>query len=121
MGGGPLDASCVAEDGRLSGLAPQGAGPRNGPGGIGAGPHRRGRETATSLCFVSKPKPDPGQSAGRKEPSAAGGHDNVLAGLEAAWERWASGIEVSDAKLRSLLRGAFAAGFEAGHDAATRR
>lgn len=66
---------------------------------------------------MSKPSDQP---AGRTKP-AAGGDDKVLAGLEAAWERWASGIEVSDAKLRSLLRGAFAAGFEAGHDAATRR
>jgi hypothetical protein len=70
---------------------------------------------------MSKPKPGPDQPAGREDPSGARGDDKVLAGLEAAWERWASGIEVSDAKLRSLLRGAFAAGFEAGHDAATRR
>ena len=39
----------------------------------------------------------------------------MLAGLEAAWERWVSGIEVADARLRSLLRAAFAAGYEAGH------
>lgn len=44
-----------------------------------------------------------------------GGEDAVLAGLEAAWERWVSGIEVADARLRSLLRAAFAAGYEAGH------
>ena len=69
---------------------------------------------------MSRPKPDADKPPGRKDP-AAGGHDKVLAGLEAAWERWVSGIEVSDAKLRSLLRGAFAAGFEAGHDAASRR
>ena len=66
---------------------------------------------------MAKPKPDADQPAGR----ASSGQDKVLTGLEAAWERWSSGIEVSDAKLRSLLRGAFAAGFEAGHDAATRR
>ena len=46
-----------------------------------------------------------------------GGDDAVRVGLEAAWERWVSGIEVADARLRSLLRAAFAAGYEAGHDA----
>jgi len=57
--------------------------------------------------------PDP-RGAGRR---SGRGHDPVLAGLEAAWERWVSGIEVADARLRSLLRAAFAAGYEAGHDA----
>jgi len=50
-----------------------------------------------------------------------GGEDAVLASLEAAWERWVSGIEVADARLRSLLRAAFAAGYEAGHDAGPSR
>lgn len=70
---------------------------------------------------MSKPKPSPDKPAGRKSPAGPDGDDKVLAGLEAAWERWATGIEVSDAQIRSLLRAAFAAGFEAGHDAATRR
>lgn len=60
----------------------------------------------------------PGDSTrSRGEPRRPnGGEDAVLAGLEAAWERWVSGIEVADARLRSLLRAAFAAGYEAGHD-----
>ena len=57
--------------------------------------------------------PDP--SGARRR--SVGGHDAVLADLEAAWERWVSGIEVADGRLRSLLRAAFAAGYEAGHDA----
>ena len=69
---------------------------------------------------MSMSKPDADQPAGRPRPSS-GDHDEVLAALEAAWERWVSGLEVGDAKLRSVLRGAFAAGYEAGYDAATRR
>ena len=60
----------------------------------------------------------PGDSTNpRAEPRRrnGGGDDAVLADLEAAWERWVSGIEVADARLRSLLRAAFAAGYEAGH------
>ena len=49
-------------------------------------------------------------------------HDalRVLGELEAAWERWARGNSSGDARIVSLLRAAFAAGYEAGHDDAHR-
>ena len=36
--------------------------------------------------------------------------------LEAAWERWVHGNPPLDARTSSLLRAAFAAGYQAGHD-----
>ena len=45
-----------------------------------------------------------------------GDRDRVLGKLEAAWARWASGNPSDDARIVSLLRAAFAAGYEAGHD-----
>lgn len=45
-----------------------------------------------------------------------GDPDEVLAELEAAWARWVSGNPSDDARVVSLLRAAFAAGYEAGHD-----
>jgi hypothetical protein len=47
-----------------------------------------------------------------------GDPDEVLAELEAAWARWVSGNPSDDARVVSLLRAAFAAGYEAGHDEA---
>jgi len=38
--------------------------------------------------------------------------------LEAAWEQWVRGNPPVDARTSSLLRAAFAAGHQAGHDAA---
>ena len=52
---------------------------------------------------------------------APGDRDEVLAELEAAWARWASGNASDDARIVSLLRAAFAAGYEAGHDDADRK
>ena len=63
------------------------------------------------------PKRDPD----RPDPRPQGTSDEVLAGLESAWEGWIRSIQVMDAATRSLLRAAFAAGYEAGHDAGRRR
>ena len=46
-----------------------------------------------------------------------GGRDDVLRELDPEWARWASGNPSDDARIGSLLRAAFAAGYEAGHDA----
>jgi len=43
--------------------------------------------------------------------------DELLLELEAAWEQWVHGNPPSDAQTSSLLRAAFAAGYQAGHDA----
>jgi hypothetical protein len=43
--------------------------------------------------------------------------DEVLRELEAAWEQWVRGNPPGDARTSSLLRAAFAAGYQAGHDA----
>ena len=45
-----------------------------------------------------------------------GDRDRVLGELEAAWESWLRGNPSGDARIVSLLRAAFAAGYEAGHD-----
>ena len=45
---------------------------------------------------------------------------NVMRELEAAWERWLRGNPSDDARIVSLLRAAFAAGYEAGHGNASR-
>jgi hypothetical protein len=47
-----------------------------------------------------------------------GSPDELLRELEAAWEQWIRGNPPSDAQTTSLLRAAFAAGYQAGHDAA---
>jgi len=54
------------------------------------------------------PAPQPGDHAHE---------DKVLRELEAAWERWVHGNPPGDAQTSSLLRAAFAAGYQAGHDA----
>jgi len=43
--------------------------------------------------------------------------EQVVRELEAAWERWVHGNPPGDARISSLLRAAFAAGYQAGHDA----
>lgn len=47
--------------------------------------------------------------------------DRVLGELEAAWVSWLRGNPSGDARIVSLLRAAFAAGYEAGHDDADRK
>jgi hypothetical protein len=59
------------------------------------------------------PTPDPSD-----EPAHAGDRDEFVRELEAAWEQWVRGNSPADARTSSLLRAAFAAGYQAGHDAA---
>jgi hypothetical protein len=59
--------------------------------------------------------PDP-----KDDQAPAGDRDKVLRELEAAWEGWVRGNPPADARTSSMLRAAFAAGFEAAHgDAGT--
>lgn len=58
------------------------------------------------------PKPD----EARSDRPACGNRDEVLDELEAAWAPWLRGNPSDDARIVSLLRAAFAAGYEAGHD-----
>ena len=60
----------------------------------------------------------PKSNSDRAQP---GGRDEVLNELESAWERWLRGNPSDDARIVSLLRAAFAAGYEAGHGDACRK
>jgi|GEM_PF-1329837 len=59
---------------------------------------------------------DPNQNAARIVGQAAGRDRPLPADVEAAWAEWSKGIKGVDERGWTLLRAAFEAGLEAGHN-----
>lgn len=64
---------------------------------------------------MSQTDPDSNEDAARVVAESTSGTDSAPESMEAAWEAWSRRIRDVDQRTLTLLKAAFEAGYEAGH------